>query len=119
MLAALLKDEPYEGLWFSGEVEGRQGAALFRQACATNLEGIVSKRKGRPCRSGAFEGLAQDQVRVLSSALSAGASSDPFDAGRLPTAPTEGLPNPFWRRGGTPGGYRALWLVLGARNGER
>jgi bifunctional non-homologous end joining protein LigD len=52
MLAALLKDEPYDGLWFSGEVEGRQGEALFRQACAMNLEGIVSKRKGRPYRSG-------------------------------------------------------------------
>jgi bifunctional non-homologous end joining protein LigD len=52
MLAALLKDEPYDGLWFSGEVEGRHGEALFRQACAMNLEGIVSKRKGRPYRSG-------------------------------------------------------------------
>jgi bifunctional non-homologous end joining protein LigD len=52
MLAALLRDEPYDGLWFSGEVEGSQGEALFRQACAMNLEGIVSKRKGRPYRSG-------------------------------------------------------------------
>jgi bifunctional non-homologous end joining protein LigD len=52
MLAALLRNEPYDGLWFSGEVEGSQGAALFRQACEMNLEGIVSKRKGRPYRSG-------------------------------------------------------------------
>ena len=52
MLAALPKDEFYDGLWFSGEVEGRQGEALFRQACAMNLEGIVWKHKGRPYRSG-------------------------------------------------------------------
>ena len=52
MLAALLKDEPYEGLWFSGEVEGSQGEALFRQACAMNVTRIVWKHKGRPCRSG-------------------------------------------------------------------
>jgi bifunctional non-homologous end joining protein LigD len=31
---------------------GDHGEALFRQACATNLEGIVSQRKGRPYRSG-------------------------------------------------------------------
>jgi bifunctional non-homologous end joining protein LigD len=52
MLAALLKDEPYDGLWLSGEVGGSQGEALFRQACMMNLEGIVSKRKGRPYLSG-------------------------------------------------------------------
>jgi bifunctional non-homologous end joining protein LigD len=52
MLAALLRNEPYDGLWFIGEVEGSQGEALFRQACAMNLEGIVSKRKGCPYRSG-------------------------------------------------------------------
>jgi len=51
MLGVLLRDEPYDGLWFSGEVEVRQGEALARQACTMNLEGIVTKRKGRPYRS--------------------------------------------------------------------
>jgi bifunctional non-homologous end joining protein LigD len=60
MLTALLKDEPYDGLWFSGEVEGSQGEALFRQACAMNLEGIVSKRKGRAYRSG----LSKDWLKI-------------------------------------------------------
>jgi bifunctional non-homologous end joining protein LigD len=60
MLAALLKDEPYDGLWFSGEVEGRQGEALFRQARAMNLEGIVSKCRGRSYRCG----LTKDWLKV-------------------------------------------------------
>ncbi len=41
-------------LWFSGHVEGPAGAALFRHACAMNLEGIVSKRIDTPYRSGPF-----------------------------------------------------------------
>ena len=51
-LQALLGVLAVPGLWFSGEVEGSQGEALLRQAGAMKLEGIVSKRKGRPCRSG-------------------------------------------------------------------
>jgi bifunctional non-homologous end joining protein LigD len=41
---------------FSGHVEGRKGAALFRRACAMGLEGIVSKRVNTPYRSGPFLG---------------------------------------------------------------
>ena len=41
---------------FSGHVEGRKGAALFRRACAMGLEGIVSKRIDTPYRSGPFLG---------------------------------------------------------------
>ncbi len=37
-------------------VEGPKGAALFRQACAMGLEGIVSKRVDTPYRSGPFPG---------------------------------------------------------------
>jgi bifunctional non-homologous end joining protein LigD len=51
-LATLLNDEPHEGLWFSSHVEGQEGEALFRHACQSNLEGIVSKRLSRPYRSG-------------------------------------------------------------------
>jgi hypothetical protein len=36
------------------------GAAIFRQACAMGLEGIVSKRLSAPYRSGAVEGLAEN-----------------------------------------------------------
>ncbi len=43
-------------LWFSGEVEGSQGEALFRQGCARKLEGTVSKPKGRSYRSGPTKG---------------------------------------------------------------
>ena len=51
-LAGLLHEEPSLSLLFSEAVEGDKGAALFRHACAMGLEGIVSKRKGSPYRSG-------------------------------------------------------------------
>jgi bifunctional non-homologous end joining protein LigD len=41
---------------FSSHVEGSEGDALFRHACAMNLEGIVSKRIGSLYRSGRFDG---------------------------------------------------------------
>ena len=40
-----------DALWFSSNVEGAKGAALFRQACTMGLEGIVSKRIDTPYRS--------------------------------------------------------------------
>ena len=43
-----------DALWLSSHVQGAQGEALFRQACALNLEGIVSKRIDTPYRSGPF-----------------------------------------------------------------
>ena len=45
-----------DALWLSSHVQGAQGEALFRQACALNLEGIVSKRIDTPYRSGPFLG---------------------------------------------------------------
>jgi ATP-dependent DNA ligase len=53
-LAGLLGRD--DALWFSSHVEGAEGAALFRHACAMNLEGIVSKRLDAPYRSGPFRG---------------------------------------------------------------
>jgi len=45
-----------DALWFSGQVDGAKGAALFRRACAVGLEGILSKRIDTPYRSGPFLG---------------------------------------------------------------
>jgi bifunctional non-homologous end joining protein LigD len=39
---------------FSSHVEGSGGDALFRHACAMNLEGIVSKRISSAYRAGRF-----------------------------------------------------------------
>ena len=55
-LAALLEGLPDEALLFSSHVEGAEGEALFRHACAMNLEGIVLKRVASPYRSGRFDG---------------------------------------------------------------
>ena len=54
-LAALLSGW-HEALWFSGDVRGPDGEALFRKACAMGLEGIVSKRIDSLYRSGPFSG---------------------------------------------------------------
>jgi bifunctional non-homologous end joining protein LigD len=48
-LAELMRDAP-QGLHFSEHSEN--GKALLKHACALNLEGIVSKRKDSPYRSG-------------------------------------------------------------------
>jgi bifunctional non-homologous end joining protein LigD len=40
-----------DALWLSSHVQGAQGEALFWQACALNLEGIVSKRVDTPSRA--------------------------------------------------------------------
>ena len=50
-LAAILAGGP-DALLFSSNVEAGQGEALFRHACAMNLEGTVSKRLEAPYRSG-------------------------------------------------------------------
>ena len=39
------------GVWFSDHIE-EDGETVFRHACKLGLEGIVSKRKGSPYRSG-------------------------------------------------------------------
>ena len=48
-LAAVLGPDE---LLLSSHVEAGKGEALFRDACAVNLEGIVSKRLEAPYRSG-------------------------------------------------------------------
>jgi len=45
----LVKTGP--GLRWNEHIEG-DGATIFRHACKLGLEGIVSKRKGSPYRSG-------------------------------------------------------------------
>jgi bifunctional non-homologous end joining protein LigD len=40
------------GIWFNDHIEEEDGEAVFRHACQFGLEGIVSKRKGSPYRSG-------------------------------------------------------------------
>jgi bifunctional non-homologous end joining protein LigD len=50
-LQALLAGAP-PGLLFSEHLEGQHGEALFRHACAMNLEGIVSKKLMAPYLSG-------------------------------------------------------------------
>ena len=52
LLAAILREHTSASLFFSEAVEGETGAALFRHACNMGLEGIISKRKGSPYRSG-------------------------------------------------------------------
>jgi bifunctional non-homologous end joining protein LigD len=52
-LSDLMEGAP-ECLRFSEHLE--DGKALLRHACALNLEGIVSKRKNAPYRSGHFDG---------------------------------------------------------------
>jgi bifunctional non-homologous end joining protein LigD len=49
-LAELVRDSP-DWLQFSAEIDG-EGSAAFRAACRMGLEGIVSKRRGSPYRSG-------------------------------------------------------------------
>lgn len=41
-----------DGIALSEHLESEHGPAMFREACARGLEGIVSKRRDRPYRSG-------------------------------------------------------------------
>jgi bifunctional non-homologous end joining protein LigD len=50
-LARLLRGAGH-GVQLSDHVEGNDGEAIFRHACATGLEGIVAKRRDKPYRSG-------------------------------------------------------------------
>jgi bifunctional non-homologous end joining protein LigD len=40
------------GIQLSDHIDSADGEALFRNACAMSLEGIVAKRRDRPYRSG-------------------------------------------------------------------
>ena len=59
-LARLLRGAGH-GVQLSDHIEGNDGEAMFRHACAMGLEGIVAKRRDRPYRSGAFAGLDQGE----------------------------------------------------------
>jgi bifunctional non-homologous end joining protein LigD len=48
---AQLLDRSGRGIRLSEHLEGTEGAAVFRHACAMGLEGIVAKRRNRPYRS--------------------------------------------------------------------
>jgi hypothetical protein len=50
-LARLLRGAGH-GVQLSDHMEGHDGQAAFRHACAMGLEGIVAKRRDRPYRSG-------------------------------------------------------------------
>ena len=50
-LASLLR-KASNGIRLSEHIEGADGTAVFRHACALGLEGIVAKRRDRPYRSG-------------------------------------------------------------------
>ena len=50
-LARLLRGAGH-GVQLSDHMEGHDGQAAFRHACAMGLEGIVAKRRNRPYRSG-------------------------------------------------------------------
>jgi bifunctional non-homologous end joining protein LigD len=50
-LASLLR-RAGNGIRLSEHIEDGDGAAVFRHACTMGLEGIVSKRRDRPYRSG-------------------------------------------------------------------
>ena len=50
-LARLLRGAGH-GVQLSDHVEGTDGDAMFRHACAMGLEGIVAKRRDKPYRSG-------------------------------------------------------------------
>jgi bifunctional non-homologous end joining protein LigD len=58
----LLKDAP-EALWYSSDVEGRYGPALFRHACAIGVEGIIAKRRDMPYPPAASSGGARSSVK--------------------------------------------------------
>jgi bifunctional non-homologous end joining protein LigD len=40
------------GIWFNDHIEEEDGETVFRHACKLGLEGIVSKPKDSPYRSG-------------------------------------------------------------------
>lgn len=53
-LELLLRDGP-GALRYSPHVKGSAGPDLFRQVCEAGLEGIISKRRDKPYRSGRYE----------------------------------------------------------------
>ena len=62
-LARLLRGAGH-GVQLSDHMEGTDGDAMFRHACAMGLEGIVAKRRDKPYRSG----RSPDWIKVRKSA---------------------------------------------------
>ena len=62
-LQELLAAAP-DALRFSEHMEGSAGEALFRYACAMNLEGIVSKKVTAPYLSGRRIGHPPSRLRL-------------------------------------------------------
>jgi bifunctional non-homologous end joining protein LigD len=52
------------GIWFNDHIEDN-GPTVFKHACKLGLEGIVSKRKDSPYRSGRSPRLDQDEESGL------------------------------------------------------
>jgi hypothetical protein len=57
-----------DGITFSVAIEG-DGATVFDHACRLGLEGIVSKRPGRPVRERALPELAEGQEPCFRAAM--------------------------------------------------
>jgi hypothetical protein len=58
--ACPLLRNPGDGIRLSDHLDGADGEAVFRHACAIGLEGIVAKRRDRPYRSG----RSPDRIKV-------------------------------------------------------
>jgi bifunctional non-homologous end joining protein LigD len=65
-LARLLRGAGH-GVQLSDQIDGADGEAMFRHACAMGLEGIVAKRRDRPYRSG----RSSDWIKVKNPAAPA------------------------------------------------
>src|SRR6266478_6730309 len=87
MLASVLANTGH-GIWFNDHIEG-DGPTVFRHACKLGLEGIVSKRKDSPYRSG----RSNDWLRSKNPACAAvKRASGPEPASRSRQAPPHRQP---------------------------
>jgi bifunctional non-homologous end joining protein LigD len=66
------------GIWFNDHIEEEDGETVFRHACKLGLEGIVSKRKGSPYRSG----RSPDWLKMKNPACAAVKREEEEDWGR-------------------------------------
>jgi bifunctional non-homologous end joining protein LigD len=66
------------GIWFNDHIEEEDGGTVFRHACKLGLEGIVSKRKDSPYRSG----RSPDWLKMKNPACAAVRREEEEDWGR-------------------------------------
>jgi bifunctional non-homologous end joining protein LigD len=66
------------GVWFNDHIEEEDGVIVFRHACKLGLEGIVSKRKDSPYRSG----RSPDWLKMKNPACAAAKREEEEDWGR-------------------------------------